>query len=356
MYSDQDIEAAIRGGALTREAAQSLRAFVARARAAPGGAPGAGPVAALGADEEQFRLLTGFNDIFVSIAIVLSLAALGWLAGGASPFVGGAAVAAASWSLAEYFTRRRRMALPSIVLVIAFTGAVLIAALAAFGSDVSPFALTEGRPTLTLLACVTVTAIAAFAHWRRFAVPITVAIATAAGAGMIVVLLLSGFPSLFDHPIALILVTGLAIFAFAMRWDSQDPARVTRRSDVAFWLHLLASPLIVHPIFNALGMLRADQADTGSAAAAVVLYAALAVVALAVDRRAILVSALVYVLYAMSTLLQGVGSLGTAFAVAALAIGGLLLMLSALWQRARLPVIRALPARLQAALPPVHLR
>jgi hypothetical protein len=30
-----------------------------------------------------------------------------------------------------------------------------------------------------------------------------------------------------------------------MWWDSSDRARLTRRSDVAFWLHLLAAPMIV---------------------------------------------------------------------------------------------------------------
>ena len=34
------------------------------------------------------------------------------------------AVAVTSWGLAEYFTRQRRMALPSIVLLLAFVGGV----------------------------------------------------------------------------------------------------------------------------------------------------------------------------------------------------------------------------------------
>ena len=46
---------------------------------------------------------------------------------------------------------------------------------------------------------------------------------------------------------------GVGVFLFAMRWDSSDPARQTRRSDVAFWLHLLAATgvlLIVFAIFS----------------------------------------------------------------------------------------------------------
>ena len=48
----------------------------------------------------------------------------------------------------------------------------------------------------------------------------------------------------------LVFVAGLGVFAFAMRWDMTDPQRETRRSDVAFWLHLLAAPMIAHPLFN----------------------------------------------------------------------------------------------------------
>ena len=46
----------------------------------------------------------------------------------------------------------------------------------------------------------------------------------------------------------LMFVAGLGVFAFAMRWDLQDPERITRRSDVAFWLHLAAAPLIARII------------------------------------------------------------------------------------------------------------
>ena len=43
------------------------------------------------------------------------------------------AVAVASWLLAEYFTRKSRMALPSIVLLLAYAGAVFLAVTEALG-------------------------------------------------------------------------------------------------------------------------------------------------------------------------------------------------------------------------------
>src|SRR3546814_4796732 len=77
-------------------------------------------------------------------------------------------------------------------------------------------------------------------------VPITVAAVTAALAATAVALILSltGVPRDSQTLVmALVLVTGLGVFALAMWWDRSDRVRQTRRSDVAFWLHLLAAPM-----------------------------------------------------------------------------------------------------------------
>ncbi len=103
------------------------------------------------------------------------------------------------------------------------------------------------------------------------------------------------------------LVLGVGVFLFAMWWDASDPRRETRRSDVAFWLHLLAAPLIVHPVFSLLG-LTDGAASTLDAAVVILLYVVLGLVALAIDRRALLVSALAYVLYALNSLFQTYGA------------------------------------------------
>ena len=142
----------------------------------------------------------------------------------------------------------------------------------------------------------------AWLHWRTFRVPITVAAGAAAVAAIAVSLLRRRLGRQIDDMrnliLGFVLLLGVGTFLFAMRWDSSDPARITRRSDVAFWLHLLAAPMIVHPVFSLLG-LNDGSASVGEGVLVIILYVLIALAALAIDRRALLVSALAYVLYAL---------------------------------------------------------
>jgi len=363
MYSESDLEAAVAGGAMSAEQAARFRNFVAASHHMPA------------VDEEHFRLLTGFNDIFVGIAAAILLAAVGMIGyyvppniegDGPSPFIG-LFVAATAWGLAEFFTRRRRMALPSIILLLAFVGGVMATTVfglvAGVGTDY--FENDGAAFTLVLSAGAAISALAAWLHWRRFRVPITVA----AGAGAAVVLVLGLIASALigGDPDAMTeaqwlqiksvlegvaLVLGIATFLFAMWWDGSDPKRETRRSDVAFWLHLLAAPLIVHPIFSLLGLTE-GAASTLDGIAVILLYVVLGLVALAIDRRALLVSALAYVLYALNSLFETYGVVELNIALTALIIGSALLLLSAFWTNARRAVVKPLPDGLKGRLPVV---
>ncbi len=355
MYSQNDLDEAVASGALSAESATALRSFVERQRALPS------------VDEEHFRLITGFNDIFVSIAAAILLFAVGWIGqsiGGALGLEVGSngpsplaplAVAAVAWGLALFFTAKRRMALPSILLLLAFVGGVTVAtgfALALAIGD--PPAEAEGAYLgATVFLSGVVGAVAAWAHWRRFKVPITIA-AGAAAAAMTIVGIIIGIFGETDRPRDVLLITvlllGVGMFLFAMRWDSSDPARVTRRSDVAFWLHLLAAPMIVHPVFTLLG-LNDGNATIIEGLVVVALYIALGITALAIDRRALLVSALAYVLFALQALFSKFGAVELNVALTALVIGSSLLLLSAFWHQARAVVVRPLPEGLRSKLP-----
>ena len=195
-----------------------------------------------------------------------------------------------------------------------------------------------------------VAAAAAWLHWRRFQVPITVAAGAAAAVGVVVSLLLASFPVIEQVIYPALLILGLAVFALAMRWDMSDTGRTTRRSDVAFWLHLLSAPLIVHPVFEMLGLLGGTPSVT-QALVVILLYMGLGLIALAVDRRALLVSALGYVIYAIIALFREFGAISLNVALAALVIGSALLMLSAFWQTMRRITLELLPESMVRGLP-----
>lgn len=341
MYSESDLQDAVAAGALSAEAAQALRDHVSQLRSSPV------------VDEEHFRLLSGFNDIFVAIASIILLVAIGWLGNGlrfdGPPVMIGLLIAAASWGLAEYFTRKRRMALPSILLLVAFVGGIAFAT-GAIGSIIVP--RPDARTGAVMMAIVAAAgAVAAWMHWRRFMVPITVAAGSVAALGVLGSLLVAAFPQSSVLPIAMMLIAGLCTFALAMWWDISDRGRISRRSDVAFWLHLAAAPLIAHSLFNLLGVLNGDEIGGGRALAVIALYMLFGVIALAVDRRALLVSSLAYVLYALYALFKHAGAVEMSWALTALVIGSALLLLSALWHHARARVMGLLPETLTSRLP-----
>lgn len=344
MYSESDLQDAVAAGALPAASAQALRDHVARLRTSS-------------VDEEHFRLLTGFNDIFVAIASVILLVAVAGLGneirlGITTPhqpsFVSGLFVAGTAWGLAEYFTRRLRMALPSILLLLAFVGGVAFAVALAVGPLI-PNAQSEGASLVASIAGLSA-AIAAWCHWRRFMVPITVAAGAAGMVAVIAGLVLWIIPFSQTLPFVLLLIAGLAIFALAMRWDMSDRTRTTRRADVAFWLHLTAAPMIAHSLFHLLGITH-GLVDAGQALMVIALYFAFGLVGLAIDRRALLVSSLAYVLYALYSLFQKAGAVELSAALTALVIGATLLLLSAFWHHARALIVTGLPPALATRLP-----
>lgn len=376
MYSEEDINSAVEAGALSEDAAASFRAHMSEVRGISRG------------DEENFRLLNSFNDIFVTIGIAIMLFAMGaigqqlgaMLEGvgelskasmlGPQPAYGpddpglpaalaAGLVALASWPLAEFFTRQRRMALPSLVLLMAFVGGVFVGSFALGISFVSPWE-AEALTGYFMAGAGMIAALAAWLHWLRFKVPITVAagsaalVATLIGLVLSVLLLLNGDHGQVDRwevVLGLTFVAGLAVFAFAMRWDLSDPARTTRRSDVAFWLHLLAAPMIAHPIFATLGVMGGSEIGVGKAIAVLAIYVVFGLVALIVDRRALLVSALVYVLVALAFLFDRFGAVELTVALTALVIGSALLTLSAFWAPIRRGVLGIVPEYWRHALP-----
>jgi hypothetical protein len=331
MYTDEDLDAAVKEGIFTSQAVNNFRTFSASEKNTHS------------IDEENFRLVTSFNDIYVVIACVLVLISVSWFGSTTSELASALLVTVTSWGLAEYFVNKRHMALPAIVLLLSFLIGVFNSTIASMGGLSESAFITAGF----------VAALAAWVHWRRFQVPITVAGGTAtAVGGLIFVTANSTDASVSQWLVPLLFTSGIAIFIYAMWWDSADKQRLTRKSDVAFWLHLLASPLIVHPVFSLLGIFDGESGFT-QAAVIILLYISMAVVSVAIDRRAIMVSGLAYVLYALSVLFKTFGIDASSSAMTGLVIGAALLLLSVYWHTCRTLLFNLIPNKLQSVLPPL---
>lgn len=325
MISHEELDEAVAAGAITAEAAAALRHHVARRRHAPA------------ADEEHFRLMTGFNDFFVVIAGLLVLLSVNWLFSHlVVPVAGDLVMSALAWNLAEIFVRRRHLALPAIVLTLVWMAGVFLAA-----KGLMP----DGA--LQPLVAMAASCVAAALHWRRFQVPITWAAAAAALAYAVG----ASLPDAWTLPA--VALCGLATLAAAVAWDMSDRPRLTRRADVAFWLHLLAAPLLVHAGFNALRVLEPGL-DAGRAVAIGLAYLGLCWVSLVLDRRALMVSALGYVLAATVMALDKHAHSPASLVLVPLLIGIALLWLSARWEDVRGWVVAPLPVGLKRRLAPTQ--
>lgn len=332
-FDEEDLAAAVTAGVVPAATAEAFLGFVAARR---DDAPRA--------DEEEVRFVTSFNDVFVTLGVLLVCGGLAVLLGRQSIGWAAAAVAVVAWGLAELFSRRWLMAFPSIVL----TGIVVAAA------GTAAAAALDGTATKDFagLAGAAAGVVAGFAHWRRFRVPISVAAAAAAAGVFVLALVHLAAPDLIEnHTNAVILPLGLLVFALAMWWDASDRARRTRRTDVAFWLHVLAAPAIVHPLVSAAGI-RLDDLGVGQAGFILALFAAVAVVALIIDRRAVLVSTLIYLGVSIGVLIERTGwSTATGGPATVGLVGAVILLLAVGWRPLRAVALRLAPARLRAIVP-----
>jgi hypothetical protein len=366
MIEDDDLEAAVVDGIITSAQLEALQKFV-----------GSRKATAERADDERFRFMRGFNDFFFAVGIVLFGVGIAFFAG--SSALMNLLAAILIWVLAEFLVRRMRLVLPGILLVslfafFAFRLAQLNwAALSHFTG--LALRLTPGFPTrpnlfldsfepIAIAVKALAAALAATLFYLRFQLPF--ALLVIAGCLVLFVSMLFGpvlFPNTSTYPFIL-LACGLGVFAFAMYYDLSDRTRSTRLADCAFWLHLLAAPLIVHSLIRLL--LPGAAASTGpfgltmtttSAVTIFVIVALLTAVAILIDRRALLVSTLIYLGTAIgfaltSAVRTGADSEASVFFATLVILGAMVLILGAGWQPLRRAFLRLIPAAFVNRLPP----
>jgi hypothetical protein len=308
--------------------------------------------------DEPFALFRGFRDVFLAIGIVILAVGLTSVAGQIlgmrfdlqsswTDALFGLILAIFAWIVAEWVTGRLRMPLASLVTALAFSAA--FAATLVSLSDMAGLRSGSGLG-IDLLAPV-FGAIGALLFYIRFRLPAAMLL-IAGGLSATILRLID--PTWFDSPgvtfqIAAFVV-GLVIFAVAISYELRDPQRVQRQSENAFWLHLLAAPLIVFALTG--GATSLDVSSTGEALRMFAVVFALGLLALLIDRRAFIVSALLYLAGAIAyTVNQSGAAPDTQFAITALALGLFVVGLALGWQPLRQAFLKLLPDGLSDRLP-----
>jgi hypothetical protein len=343
MLTRADLDEAVKGGIITQAQSLALQDLPAKRLAAR-------HQHAL--SDERFVFMKNFNEFFIALGVVLLGIGL-WAAAEAIPLLGVAfpvIFIAVMWGLAEYLTRKLKLTLPSIVLAVFIIPglAYYVHGIIAISNDTAWLSVPQALLFPGLAAIV-----AALLFYLRFRLPFTLLLL----AGSCVVTFIAAASQLFGEPsqsvsYGLFLIAGLATLAAAQWYDMSDRERLTRRSDCAFWLTLIAAPLIVHPIA---GMISSGTEATAQSniltIAAVVLFA---FVALIIDRRAFLVSSLAYLGGALVYAFTQLGGAQNAIWITLLLMGASVILLGVGWHRARRAVMQFVPSTLTRHLPVVR--
>jgi hypothetical protein len=340
----EDLRAAVAAGILTEAQAASVTAL-ANDRA--------GKRAAMPAEDEPFEFFRGFSEIFVSIGLIILLsgiaAMLAWFGGVALLVVLPLICAGICWWWAGYFTLKRRMNLPSMVLASAFGGGIYLSAITF---------LTETEISLrgTVVAAFVLAALGMAVWYRRFRLPFSAFILGLFALGAIYTLTasvdslggfvsgsstgLAGFFDLRESPqfAFATLGFGIACFLVGMWFDTRDPHRLGRHAATAFWLHLLAAPALVNTVALTLY-------NTGGSAGIGLLIVALAlitVLALVIDRRSFLTAAISYIALVIAWVVGDSNDFGK-WTFILIALGGLITAIGTWWVPLRAVVMHILP-------------
>lgn len=342
--------------------------------------------------DENMRLIGGGNDVFVTIGVVMLgaglFAALTTVIGDQRVTVF-AIMAVFLWAVAEFVTRQRRMRLASTVIGLGFVFAVqailtdLIIANYDLAIPDNPLQLAAMRPQLGMAGTLFLGGIAlsAVLYFWRFRVPIMAGVIALCLTGLaffyVTLFLYDGvtegrlympalddLPELLRNALYMPLISGLVIFAVGVAFDLHDRERVTVWSDCAFWLHVISAPLLVHPLFiMSTGqdvVFGEIEPGTGAMVMLAVLIATFVYVALAIDRRSLLIPTLAYfgslgIYYLINSAANQTGI--PPFALILLVVGALIIMFGAGWQRIRSLIIGpTLPTSLLDKLPPIRVQ
>lgn len=234
--------------------------------------------------EEPLKFIRSFGDVFIALGIILLAVSINMTSITGLYYL---IPAVAFIVIAEWLVRIRRLALPGIVILLA----ILFFINKAFSFD------NDNATTLGL----SIISLSSLLFYLRYKMPFSL---LPLAASLIAITIIQIGLDVLDSPVVFV-VLGLITFSIAMWFDSRDTKRQSHLSDSAFWLHLLAAPLIVHGTM--ISMLSSDKVWVQSLSndlLMMIFFIGFFLTALFVDRRAMLVSTQLYAIYALTQLLQ----------------------------------------------------
>lgn len=336
LVSPDDLRAAVAAGHLSEAQAAGVMALAARR---------ADGRAALSPDDEPFELFRGFAEVFISCGLAILLAGIaGLLMVTQNGLMIGLTGMAACAMLARYFTLRRRMVLPSILLVIGFAGS--LAGLASWLVACRAGFVTAAEHGILIVALVTALGLAGW--YAVFRLPFTMALIAICGFGAVLSLTTTPFQSgSWTDLLVLtgtsysgigVLIFGLLVMSLGIWFDMRDPLRLGRNSASGFWLHLAAAPAIV----NTLALTALEGGSGPSLIGLALTLLLVTLIALILDRRSFLTAGLGYLIWLIWAVTAR-NSDGLPWPFILILIGAIVTALGSWWVPLRGRLMRALP-------------
>lgn len=373
--------------------------------------------------DELLPFLNNFHDIFTTIGVLILMgglavgtgqvmASLGLDEGDTNwqfalmGLIGGIAIVL--WSLSALLVGRQRRILPGIVLSVGFVIAAAILIVWGYGQflihgvgiNEATFegrfdALDDmefGREAVSLAAAhipwsvrimPIVVGLAAFIpsalYYFSFRLPFAGGLMGVSLASLAALTLFTLDPyTVAIHAPAVGVAIGGSLLLAGIMFDVRDPARQTRLSGTAFWLHFFAAPILLSSVLNVVqlgwSLSESDFADPSStnlmaalganngnamelAIAALIVIAIFALVSLLINRRALIVSGLLTAGISIGVLVNASGlGAGGVIAVTLLVLGGVVVVLGAAWNPVRGILLAPFPSEgpLARLFPPAN--
>ena len=368
MLNKTDLSNAVSEGIIAREQEIQLNAFSARSHAND-----ENPLYQVSETrDEPFRLLRGFRDIFIALGIAFlavgatvlytsshtsalfyfgpAFSDYDWYAGFWPAIASAAVLLVIGIAIAEIVTRKLRLPLSSLVLSLAIAywaglfGVQCLAPLASFLDQSKTPSFPIGIAGFFLSAFIGISL-----FYLRYRLPFVMLVVAGTLVGLGLSVISSLWPEFASQNLRFVIGgLGALVFVVAMNFDLTDRLRITRFSEIAFWLHLLAAPLMIH------SFLRTHSLAQNDVPLILTVFAILTFIALVIDRRAVLVSSLVYMGGAFVQIVLALGLQGSMlFAVPILSIGVLVVVLGIGWTPLRRLVLSITPSAITDRVPPI---